>query len=129
MTKQQELDRLAHWIKDAQARLTVFMSSSGILDKEIDLLTAREDQIKENLKFLKKKKVIALAMEYRKAKEELDKIKSRLTMVRADRQNIGRATADVEAFLLKNKERYSFLMKEPTNVVIRGIFGRNDGQS
>lgn len=128
MSKQQELDKLATSIKDAEARLNVFKSNLDAIDKELNHLTTVETQLQENIKFLRKKHIIALALEYKKAKEELHKTRNRLAMIRIDRGNIGRAYKDVEDFLVKTKAQYAKLLKDSDNVVIQGSFGRQNGQ-
>lgn len=127
MTKQQELDRLAHAIKDAEARLKVFKQNLDTVEKELAHLANVESQLQENIKFLRKKHIIALALEYRKAKDDLDKTKNRLAMIRIDRENIGRAHKEIEDFLTKHKANYAELLKESNNV-IKGTFGRTSGQ-
>jgi chromosome segregation ATPase len=127
VNKQQELDKLSHAIKDAESRLKVFKGNLETIEKELNHLAAIEKQLEENIEFLRKKHIIALALEYRKAKDELSKTKNRLAMIRIDRENIRRATDDVEGFLNKNKESLAELLKESNNV-IQGSFGRKNGQ-
>jgi chromosome segregation ATPase len=127
VNKQQELDKLAHSIKDAEVRLKVFKSNLDTIEKELTQLGMLESKLRDNIKYLRKKHVIALALEYRKSKDELNKTKNRLAMIRIDRENISRASKEVEDFLNKNKESYAGLLKEQNNV-IKGTFGRKNGQ-
>lgn len=117
MTRQQDLDRLGHAIKDAEARQKVFVQTLETVNKEFNDLSRVEKALEENLEFLKTKKIIALASEYKKAKEDLIKTKARMVKIRFDSERIGAATRECEEFLRKSKEDYSNTLKGPTNIL------------
>lgn len=127
MTKAQDQERLAHAIKDAEARLKVFKTNLDTVEKEIGQLATLETTLEENIKFLRKKSIIALAVEYRKAKDDLNKTKNRLAFIRVDRENINRAVVEIDQFLVITKTAIAKLLKSGDNV-IKGNFGRKDGQ-
>lgn len=117
MSKQQDLERLGHAIKDAEARLKVFQQTLETVNKELTELTRVEIALEENLSFLKTKNVIALAAEFKKAKEDLVKTKARMVKIRVDNDRIAAATKECGEFLRKSKEDLANSLKEPTNVL------------
>jgi hypothetical protein len=123
-----ELEKADRLVKDADVKLRTINTALEGVNREIQQLVAVEVQLEENLQFLKKKNIIALAQEYKKGKEDLMKTKNRLSMLRIDHSNISRAQVDCEAYLQKAKQSYAKLLKGDNNVV-RGKFGRKtDGQ-
>lgn len=76
-----------------------------------------EQAIEENVGFLKRKHVIALAQEYKKAKDDLARTKIRMVKVRIDRDNILRAAKEIEGHLVKAKEDYGNVLKGSDNVL------------
>jgi chromosome segregation ATPase len=125
---QLELEKADRIVKDTEIKLRTIKVALDGIDAEIQQLNTLEAELEENLQFLKKKNIIALAQEYKKAKEDLTKTKNRLAMLRIDAANVGRAFGDCEAYLKKAKEAYAKLLKGSDNVV-RGNFGRrSDGQ-
>jgi chromosome segregation ATPase len=125
---QVELEKADRIIKDTEIKLNTIKSSLTVVDNELQQLILLETELEDNLKFLKKKNIIALAQEYKKAKEDLNKTKNRLAMLRIDSGNMKRALRDCEVFLQKAKESYVKLLKGKDNV-IRGKFGsKKSGQ-
>lgn len=127
MGKQADIDKLTNAVRDAEAQLKVFKHNLGILDREIAQLNAVEAQLDENIKFLRKKNIVALAKEYKAAKDDMNKTKNRLAMLRIDRSNIDRATSDIDSFVNKTKEELTKLLNAPSNVLY-GLFRRKNGQ-
>lgn len=117
MTRQQELERLGHAIKDAEARLKVFLQTLETVNKEFSDLSRVEKALEENVVFLKTKKIVALAVEYKKCKEDLTKTKARLIKIRFDSERIGAATRECEKFLRKSKEDYANTLGSPNNIL------------
>lgn len=129
MDKKVELELADRAIKDAEIRLRTIRLHLEALEKEIDALSTLETQLEENFKYLKKNKVIALASEFKRTKEELHKVKSLLIMRRNDRDAHRKACKGADDFLISCKERYDRLIKQGENNVIQGTFGRkSDGQ-
>lgn len=116
-TRQQDLDRLGHAIKDAEARLRVFSQTLDTVDKELHDLGLVHTALEENVNFLKTKHIVALATEYRKAKQDLVRTKDRMVKVRIDRENILRAAKDIEDYLHKSKTEYATVFKGTNNVL------------
>ena len=80
--------------------------------------------MKTNITFLKKNKIIALASEFKKAKEDLKKTKIRLTQLKSDKMINEKAHKELSYMLEKNKEAYDKLAQTSENNVLQGKFGR-----
>lgn len=127
MSKQDELKKLDLIIKDAENRLKGFTHNIDIITKEVILLEAAEKALEENIAYLKNIKIIAMAQEYKKAKEDLKKTKNRLSQLRFDKTNNEKAYVEVDNFLKLNKEAYDKLTKQGENNVLQGKFGTKRG--
>jgi hypothetical protein len=125
MSKQDDLSKLEIAIKDAELRLEVFNRNIGVIQKEIELLLAVQKQLEENIVQLKKPKVTAMAIEYKKAKEEFKKTKVRLSYLNIDKSANEKAYLEVKFSLEKAQETYKELEKKGENNVIHGKFGKN----
>lgn len=106
MSRSDELAKIDRAIKDAEIRIRTVQTSLVALSKEISEVTALEYTLLENLKCLKKKQVIAIASEYKKAKEELRKAQLRLTMLNNDKEHYMKSLKDAENFLNLAKADY-----------------------
>lgn len=127
MSKKDELEKADRAIKDAEQRLRAVKNSLEAIEKEVDILSTLETQLEANVKFLKKKNIIALAAEYKKAREDLIKTKTRLGLIKTDREKIRNIYHEIELAIFKAKQSYDENIKESENNVIRGKFGRQDG--
>lgn len=124
MGKTEELAKLDRAIKDCEIRLKNFEVNINVIKKEINILESAETQLEENISYLKKNKKIALAVEYKKAKEDLKKTKVRILQLKSDVAINQRVYDDLEVALKKNKEAYDKLSKQNDNNVVQGKFGR-----
>jgi uncharacterized protein (DUF3084 family) len=125
--KQDELTRIAQNIKDCENRLKTFSSNIETIQKEIDFLLNLESQLQANIIILKKIKIVTLATEYKKAREDLKKTKIKLTQLKSDKTINEKAHKELEYLLQKNKEAYDKLAKQGENNVLLGKFGRKRG--
>jgi len=82
--KLEELAKLDRSIKDCEVRLKTFEANVNTLKKEVDFLVNLEKQLSENITYLKKIKVIALAKDYKDAREDLKKTKIRILQLKSD---------------------------------------------
>lgn len=128
MSKIEELDKLDRAIKDAEVRLKSIQASVEQLDKEINLLTPRKNELEQNISFHKKQGSIPIAHEYKKARSELSKTKARLILVTADRGRAWQACKEVEEIIEKFKRDHSDLQKSNENNVLTGSFGGKRGK-
>jgi chromosome segregation ATPase len=124
MGKQDELKKLDLAIKDTENRLKSFDHNISTLQKEIEFLLNLEMQLSENIAYLKKIKIITLATEFKKAKEDLKKTKVRLVQLKSDRTINEKSHKELIAFLEKSKGAYDKLAQTSENNVLQGKFGR-----
>ena len=124
MGKIEDLAKIDRSVKDIEIRLKTFELNIGTIQKEIDFLLTLESQLEANITILKGVKIIALASEYKKAKEDLKKTKTKLTQLKSDRMINDKAHKELGVMLQKNKEAYDKLGKQNENNVLLGKFGR-----
>lgn len=124
MTRQSDIAKLDRNIKDGEIRLKTFAVNIVTIQKEVDFLSNLEKQLETNIGFLKKNKIVTLAEEYKKAREDLKKTKIRLMQLRSDKAVNEKAHKDLENTVIKNKEAYEKLVKQEENNVLHGKFGR-----
>lgn len=105
--------------------MKVFSSTLDTVNKELRDLGNVEYLLEENVNFLKTKHIIALATEFKKAKEDLARTKGRMAKVRIDRESILRASTEVEEYLRKAKEEYAITLKGTNNIL---TFRRKDAK-
>jgi hypothetical protein len=123
LSKSEDLIKIDRNIKDTEIRLQTFSLNINTIQKEIDFLINLETQIQINITYLKKNKIIALASEYKKAREDLKKTKTRITQLKSDRMINEKAYKELGTILEKNKEVYDKLFKQSENNVLQGKFG------
>jgi predicted nucleic acid-binding Zn-ribbon protein len=128
VNKIEELDKLDRAIKDAEIRLKSIQLAVEQIDKEISVLGPRKLELEQNIEFHKKPKSVPLAQEYKKAKTELSKIKSRLTLITTDRGKAKDACEDVKAIIEKFKRDYQKLLETSENNIVKGTFGGKRGK-
>ncbi len=126
--RKDDLEKIDRNIKDAEIRLKTFELNIGTIQKELDFLAALESQLVVNIEFLKKHKIVAIATEYKKAKEDLKKTKTRLTQLKSDKMINEKAHKELGVMLEKNREAYDKLAQQGENNVLQGKFGRKRGQ-
>lgn len=126
MGKQAELEKLDRTLKDGELRLRTVKMNIDSLTKEINILSELEIQLEQNVKCLKKKNIIAIAIEFKKSKEDLAKTKTRAIALKNDREHFKKASAEVELVMKKAKEELEKLQKIGDNNVLRGKFGKKN---
>jgi hypothetical protein len=126
--RQTDLDKLDRNIKDTEIRLGTFKINIGTIQKEIDFLSNVESQLQTNISFLKKNKIVALASEYKKSREDLKKTKIRLVQLKSDRTINEKSHKELGLMLEKNKEAYDKLAQAGDNNVLQGKFGKGRGR-
>lgn len=128
MTKIKDLDKLLFAIKDLETRITplrVHLLKNGIDIKKIQQL---QEALEENIVELKRNYVVALAQEFKKAKGDLEKAKTRLAFLEMARDTYEMALKDHLRLLQELKAQYEDDTKKLQNNVIQGKFGRKDGR-
>ena len=82
--------------------------------------------IEENISVLKSRQIITIAIEYKKAKEDLDKIYNKLTMLRINKTNLGHSVDQAAKNLMDSREKYLHALESKVSKVIEVNFGRKD---
>ena len=123
MGRQADLEKLDRTIKDGEIRLRTVRINIDILNREIAQLDELELTLLQNIQCLKEQKVIAIATEYKKAKEDLAKTKTKRISISNDRENFKKAVNEVELVMKKAKEEIEAINKEGDNVLY-AEFGR-----
>lgn len=126
MSKQVELEKLDRAIKDGQIRLHTVKNNIDLLDREIQTLGELEVQLEENIKCLKQQNIVAMATEYKKAKEDLKKTRQRLILARNEREDFRKAMDNVNKVIKDSHDAIEALKKSGENNVLHGKFGKKD---
>lgn len=126
MNKQLELDRLDRMVKDSTIRACTVQNNLDVLDRDIANTEVIKQKLEENLQFLKKQKVIAIAEQFKKAKEELAKTKVRLITLRNEREDYRKALDNVHRVIKESMEAIDKIKKDGDNNVLRANFGKKD---
>jgi chromosome segregation ATPase len=124
MGKQEEITKFDRAIKDTELRLRTFNLNIDVIQKEIDFLTNKIKQLEENIGYLKGIKIITIATEYRKIKEDLKKDKTRLSHLKIDITSNKKAHKELELILKNYKKTYEKLVDDNKNNVLQGKFGK-----
>lgn len=128
-TRTEEVEAAERVIKDLEIRLRTFQVQIDALDKDIAALEFNEYVLQDNLSSLKQDKIVALAQEYKKAREELQRVRNRLVTVNNERIQVGHAVNAVTYALGKARQAYEDLKFKLDNNVLYGNFRKQeDGQ-
>lgn len=101
------------------------------LEKEIATLTSVEAHLEENIRVLKRRRVIVVAREFRKAQADLNTARNRRAFLRMDRENVLKIEKIAQEMYNKASADYKMAfdrLHNPSNNVIQVQFGRKDGQ-
>lgn len=126
MNKIVELELAEQNLEQAQVKFEAIQQHILKIEQEITLLNHIELQIAENVSILKSRHIITLAVEFKKAREDLNKIRNNLSMLRINREAFSRTLEQTEKFLYEARQKYIELLKGQGTVVIQGKFGRKD---
>lgn len=127
MAAHHDLDKLAAAMNDLDSRLHRLNVALIKNEDEIAILVVLQDTLEQNIVELKRQHVIAMASEYKKAKEDLQRTLIRLQFLRMDRATYEKAFnghAKMHEYLQK---QFDETMERITNNVIQVDFGRKDG--
>lgn len=126
MNKQIELEKLDRAIKDSNIRACTVKSNVEILDRDIASMEELECTLEENLKFLKQQKVVAMADQFKKAKEDLKRTRVRLITLKNEREDFRKALNNVNQVIRDSMEAIEKIKKDGDNNVLRANFGKKD---
>ncbi len=128
MSKIEQLDKLDRAIKDSEIRLKSIQTSVEQIDKEINTLEPRKNELERLIGFHKQSETIPIAQEYKKAKAELSKTKARLILINSDYKKAVEACKQIEQIIDKFRKDYYELIKTSENNVLKPIFGGSRGK-
>ncbi len=126
MSHTEDLKKIDRVIKDAEIRIKTMKTSIDAIDKELISISVFRQTLEDNVKCLKTNKVIALATEYKKAKEELKRTKFRIGSLENDRKHFASVLKEAEILLRKSKEDIEKLNSVGDNNVLQ-FPGKKDG--
>jgi len=114
-----QLTALQNAIKDSEVRLVSIRDSVRAVNVELDTLEAVKLALEENIRCLKKKKIVAIAQEFKKSKEELQKTLNRIEMQSNNRAHFLKTERLHVEMIEKIKEDIEKLEKADKNNVLK----------
>lgn len=119
MGKPEELAKVERAIKEAEARFKTISSNLAAIELEIKKVTLVQGVLIENVRMLKSKQIIAIAQEFKKAKEELRRTGVRLTVLQNDKDHFSKSLQDIISFVDNAKIQQTKLIKESENIILQ----------
>lgn len=123
-----ELDRIKQLLLDLETKYQVLLYNRSVLEKEQAQLVLIQAQLNENINALRQQRVVALALEFKKARDDLIRTQIRLNLVSRDLETLVRACNTAKDMIDKGKQDYAKVLKGLESVVIQGNFRSRDGQ-
>lgn len=127
MNRNAEIETSVRNIKNAEIRLNTISTRLEMLSKEIETLDSLENSLEQNFKYLKKNKVVALAFEYKKVKNDLARIRNLMVFTKNERENAKKDFRETEKTLNACRISHDKLLKSFEKNIIKGKFGKNNG--
>lgn len=128
MGRTDELSKIDRSIKDADIRIKTVQMNLDALGKEIAKVMELERILRENVKYLKTQKIIAIAQEFKKAKEDLKKTQSRLMILKNDQERFKKSLKDAENFIKQARKDYEKIQEMGENNVLNFKSRKKNGQ-
>lgn len=123
-----ELNKASQALVEAQSRVLSISAAVLAVEKDLAILKSVEANLEENIRVMKRRRLIVLAHEFRKALRDLDICKSRMALLRIDLANNQRIQSNTVAECDRVKARYDAAyarVHNPPNNVIP--FRKKDG--
>jgi hypothetical protein len=122
MEKKIELETTLREIDILKSQLSNIKVQIGHIEHEMDGLTTYKYQLEENKRILKKRNIVALAVEFKKVKDDIAQIKRKINVLRTERDvqrlYYNRIEDQLNYFLFK----YKHLSSLPEHQVLQGDF-------
>lgn len=115
-------------MREASDRRAALRAHLLHLSQELFLLNQKRLFLEENIAILKNTHTVALASEYKKAKDELKRLESRLVFLQIDQDNHEKMLERTNKQYEECRDRVLRLLSDPVGKVIRGKFGKGNGQ-
>jgi chromosome segregation ATPase len=126
MNKQIELEALDRAIKDANIRSGTIRINIEVLDSDISTMEVLEKTLEENIQVLKQNKIVAIAKEFKQAKEDLAKTRVRLITLKNEREDYRKALNNVHQVIKDSAEAIEKIKRDGDNNVLRANFGKKN---
>lgn len=123
MDKATEVISAEALVREAEVSLHTIQYHLRAVDREVETLEALQGQLEDNIDILKKQKIIALAQEYKRSREELNKTRNMLILARNSRNQFLASQKEAEKYLNRCNETYEIIVARSENNVIFGLFG------
>jgi len=128
----EDLNKASHTMLDAQVKLQQTQAERLKLDKEIALLNMIEANLEENIRVLKRKRLIVMVNDFKKASNDLNTARTRRAFLRVDRENVIKVEKHAQDLYDKAKAHYEhcfqMLHNPPNNVIQVDFTRRKNGQ-
>jgi hypothetical protein len=126
MSKSTELNTFERESKEATDRFESLQAYIRAIYNDISLAEFVKKNLEENIHILKSRHIIPVAVEYRKAKEDLEKVLKNLHSMEVTKNNLESSAIKARKFMVECRDRYLACIETQTCKVIEGNFGRND---
>ena len=127
MGKTEDIAKLDRTVKDTEIRITTVLANVDALVKEINTLYNKEQELEENVKCLKKNRIIAIAQEFKKSKEELERIRARIIMLNNDKEHFLKSSENMRTFIQDTQKQLEKLQNSSDNNVLQFNRGNRNG--
>jgi len=129
MGLKEDLEKLEVQTSRLEERLKSITYERDVIAQQMNSIEILKTHLEVNLRFLKKRKVIALAMEFKKVKQDLITANTRLKSLSEDKGFLDKAIIKMDAMIKKSKDDYTQLSKKSNSKVLQGNFkGKKNGQ-
>lgn len=125
MGRKEDLATLEHIFVENEAKIRSIQTHIISVSRDIETLSQLEGNLIDNIKYLKKNKIITVADSYRKAKDDLAKTVIKVVSLMNDRENLRKEAVRCEQEMVMAQKRIKELQKDN---VIYGNFGSKNGQ-
>ena len=119
MSRTDDIQNLEKSITEAYAKMITVLSNIEAISKEIDLLSNKEKELEENIKYLKEKKIVTVAQEFKKSKQDLKKISSKISILDSDKKHFLKVSQSIQEFIDKIRIQIEKMEYINTNNVIQ----------
>lgn len=122
-----DVSKLNRELSSYKIRLSTIQIHLNMVDAELESLKTLKARAEENLSFLKKAKLVAVAAQFKKGKEEIEKYTNRIRFLEGDKINFMRNMDNLNKEIKKIEET---LKRDDTfrKQVIHLVPRRKDGQ-
>jgi hypothetical protein len=121
MFRRDSLSKASHELLGAEVRFNTIAIQIDKIDRELAMLLSVEISLEQNIRLLKRRKLVVLAVEYKKAKTDLKTVRSRQLILKNERNTILLLKKSAERVLNKAREKHEIaldlLNNPPPNVI------------